>query len=41
MDRSKADLGTFTEDEMFDAAAGAPGSLALRWGAVTGQRQGA
>lgn len=37
--RSKTDLGPLAEDEVFDAAVGAPCSLAPRWGAVTGQGQ--
>ena len=40
MDRSKADLGTFTEDEVVDAAAGALSTLALGWDAITGQAWG-
>lgn len=39
--RSKTDLGTLAEDDVFDAAVGAPRSLAPRRGAVAGQGQGA
>lgn len=35
----EGDLGTLTEDEVFDAAVGTLGVLALSWGTVTGQVQ--
>lgn len=36
----RADLSSFAEDDVFEAAAGAPGVLAPGGGAVAGQLQG-